>query len=48
MRIWWGYRFGMEAMVWFGITFFFFSPGGYLFNTRKRYVFHKQKRERSK
>ena len=48
MKIWWGFRFAMEGFLLFGTVFFFMSPGGYVFNVRKRYVFHKQKRERSK
>lgn len=47
MRIWWGFRFGMEFIVFFGTSFYFFGPGGYLFNYRGRYVWHKQRRERS-
>lgn len=48
MRIWWGHRFLMEAFVFFGVSFYFLSPGGYIFNYRKKYPFHRQKRERCK
>ena len=47
MRIWWGFRFGMEFFLFFGASFYFLGGGGYLYNYRKRYVWHKQKRERS-
>lgn len=48
MKIWWGFRFGMEGLMFFGTTWYFLSPGGYIYNYRGRYPFHKQKRERSK
>ncbi len=48
MRIWWGHRFLMEGFVFFGVSFYFLSPGGYIFNYRKKYPFHRQKRERCK
>lgn len=47
MRIWWGFRMGKEAMLIAGMSFIFLGGGGYAFNFRKRYPWHKQKRERS-
>lgn len=48
MKIWWGYRFAMEGFIFFGIMFYFTTTSGYLMNYRRRFVWHKQKRERSK
>ena len=48
MRIWWGYRFAKETFVYLGLSYVFLGTGGYLYNYRKRYCVHKQKRERCK
>lgn len=48
MKIWWGFRASQEAFLLIGMTYFFIGGGGFLFNYRKRYLIHKQKRERSK
>jgi hypothetical protein len=48
MKIWWFYRFSMETFLFVGVTVWFVGSGGYVFNFRKRYVMHKQKRIRSK
>ena len=53
MQIWWFWRFSMEGFIFFGLTYYFvfckiilIIAGGYFFNYRYRYVYHKQKRER--
>jgi len=38
----------METFIFCGVTIWFVGSGGYVFNFRKRYVMHKQKRIRSK
>ncbi len=48
MKIWWFWRFSMETFIFCGVTIWFVGSGGYVFNFRKRYVMHKQKRIRSK
>ncbi len=48
MRIWWGFRFGMELILVGGASYYFLGIGGFIYNYRRRYVIHKQKRERSK
>lgn len=48
MRIWYGFRFAAEAFLIIGVSYWFMGPGGYLWNYRKRYGIHKQKRERCK
>ncbi len=48
MKIWWFWRFSMETFIFAGFTFWFVGSGGYCYNFRKRYVKHKQKRQRCK
>ncbi len=47
MKIWWFWRFSMEGFLFVSLTMWFCGAGGYVFNFRKRYVRHKQKRIRS-
>ena len=47
MRIWYVWRMMMEGFLFCGVSIWFMGAGGYWWNYRRRYVKHKQKRERS-